>query len=103
VASPDALRALIETLEGEQQRRRAAQFGGQDPHTWLMDTLERMAERLVATAHLAPFTVDDMAPVELLACHLLPEGMRPAGLPAEDDIWSKIRTRLADSRGLSRG
>jgi hypothetical protein len=84
VASPDALRDLIAALEREQKRRREAQFGGQDPHTWLMDTLQQMSERLVATAHFATFTVDDMSPAEMLACHLLPESMRPAGLPAED-------------------
>jgi hypothetical protein len=95
MASSDALRALIEALEGEQARRQAARFGGRDPHEWLADTLQQMADRIAATAHLAPFTVDDMAPVEMLACHLLPESMRPAGLPAEDEIWAKFQARSA--------
>jgi hypothetical protein len=38
-----------------------------------------MVERFAALAHLHPLRIDDMAPSEMLACHLLPEDMRPAG------------------------
>jgi hypothetical protein len=94
MASPDALKALIEALETEQKRRQAARFGGQDPRTWLIETLQQMAQRFAATAHLGPpLDLADMAPVEMLAAHLLPEHLRPAGLPTEDQIWAQFRAR----------
>jgi hypothetical protein len=52
-----------------------------------------MAERFAALAHLHALRIDDMAPSEMLACHLLPEDMRPAGLPTEAAIWGEYQAR----------
>ena len=59
----------------------------------LFDTLQQMAERYAATAHLYPLPVDDMSPAEKLSLHLLPEHLRPAGLPTEAEIWAEYRAR----------
>jgi hypothetical protein len=94
MASADALKALIDALEAEQTRRRKVQFGGHDdPRQWFIDTLQQMAQRLAATAHLYPLQIDDMAPAEMLACHFLPEHLRPAGLGTVDEIWAKYEAR----------
>jgi hypothetical protein len=93
MASPNALRDLIEALEAEQARRQAARFGGQDPRQWFLDELRVMAERFAATAHRYPLSIDDMAPAELLACHFLAEHLRPPGLPGVDEIWATFDAR----------
>jgi hypothetical protein len=36
-----------------------------------------------------------MSPAGMLACHLLPESMQPAGLPTEAAIWNEVRERKA--------
>jgi hypothetical protein len=59
--------------------------------------LEAMAARYAATAHLYPLPIDDMSPAEKLACHLLPESMRPAGLPTEPAIWAEYEA-LRDAK-----
>jgi hypothetical protein len=62
-------------------------------HKQLADTLCEMALRLAMTTRLCPLRLDDMSPAELLACHLLPEHLRPQGLPTEDEIWAEYRDR----------
>jgi hypothetical protein len=91
MATTDALKALIEALEAEQARRRKARFGGHDdPREWLLETLQTMAQRFAATAHLLPLQLDDMAIAEKLACRFfLPEELMPAGLGTEEEIWAK--------------
>jgi hypothetical protein len=93
-------REWLAYLEAELARRaaRVEWAAGEDERAreWFADTLQGMAQRLAATAHLLPLSIDDMAPAELLCCHLLPEHLRPAGLPTEAAIW-------ADFRELKRG
>jgi hypothetical protein len=43
--------------------------------------------------NLHPLQIDDMSPAEMLACHLLPEELRPAGLPTEAAIWAEYKAR----------
>jgi hypothetical protein len=94
MASSDALDTLIAALEAEQARRQAAQFGGQDPHTWFVDTLRQMAQRLAATAHLYPLDTADMSPAEKLAIlHFWPEDLCPEGLGSADEIWAEFAAR----------
>jgi hypothetical protein len=94
MASHDALKALVEALEAEQTRRRKARFGGHDdPRQWFLDTLQVMAQRFAATAHLHPLQIDDMASAEMLACHFLHEHRRPPGLPTVDEIWAAYEAR----------
>jgi hypothetical protein len=94
MASEDALKTLIAALEVEQKRRLAAQFGGQDPREWFIGTLQQIAQRFAATAHLYPLSIDDMAPMEMLACcYFLPEHLMPAGLPTADQIWAEVEAR----------
>jgi hypothetical protein len=97
MASPDALRALLEALEAEQARRRKARFGGhEDPREWLLGELQAMAERFAATAASSrhpPLQIDDMSIAEKLACYFLPEHLRPAGLGTEEEIWAEYEAR----------
>jgi hypothetical protein len=94
MASADALKALIEALEVEQKRRQAVRFGGhEDPREWFIGTLQQMAQRFAATTHMFPLDAADMSIIEKLACHFLPEHLRPAGLPTEDQIWAKFLAR----------
>jgi hypothetical protein len=58
-----------------------------------IDTLQQMAERLAALAPLYPLQIDDMSPAEMLACHFLPEPMRPAGLGTEEQILALVEAR----------
>jgi hypothetical protein len=98
MASEDALRALVNALVAEQKRRQAAQFGGQDPREWLLDTLQAMARRYAALAHLHPLDTVDMSIAEKLACrYFLPEDLQPAGLGTEDQIWAEYRSTPANS------
>jgi hypothetical protein len=93
MASADALKTLIAALETEQARRLAARFGGRDPRTWFLEELQQMAERLAATAHLCPITINDMSIIEKLACrYFLPEGLCPEGLGTADEIWAEHRS-----------
>jgi hypothetical protein len=78
--------ARVEWQAGEDERSRQ----------WFLDTLQAMAQRFAATAHLYPLQIDDMAPAEQLACHLLPASMRPAGLPTEAAIWAQYWARTKD-------
>jgi hypothetical protein len=75
--------ARVEWQAGEDERARQ-QF---------LDTLQAMAERFAASAHRYPLDVSDMSPAEQLCCHLLPEDLRPAGLPSEVAIWAKLKAR----------
>lgn len=90
-------------LEAELARRRARVEweAGEDDRAaqWFIEELEQMAERYAAIAHLHSLRADDMSPAEKLACHLLPEDLRPEGLPTEDQIWAEYRARK--SRALA--
>ena len=48
-----------------------------------------MARGLAAGADLYPLQLDDMSFAEQLACHLLPESVRPEGLASEEQIWAE--------------
>jgi hypothetical protein len=76
-----------ETREGERARQ---QF---------IDTLQQMAARFAAAARLHPLDIADMSLAEKLCCHFLPESMRPAGLPTEDQIWAEYRSRRPGATG----
>ena len=79
----------LRLLEAELARRtvRVEQDAGQG-----LAELEQMALRLAATGHRVE--VDpDMAPAELLACHLLAEHLRPVGLPGVDEIRTAYEAR----------
>jgi hypothetical protein len=95
MAATGTLRTIIRTLEAEQARRRKARYGGHDdPRKWLLYTLQQMAQKFAATAHLYPLSIGDMAPMEMLACrHFLPEHLMPAGLPTADQIWAAYEAR----------
>jgi hypothetical protein len=56
MASPDALRALVDALVAEQERRRAErQRVGDDARAWLLAQLSDMHERLTkAPGYVAP-------------------------------------------------
>jgi hypothetical protein len=71
--------ARVEWAAGEDERQRQR----------LIDTLAAMAERLAVSAPMHPLDLADMSPAEKLACHLLPEPLRPAGLPTEAAIWAE--------------
>ena len=83
-------------LEAERARRTGAGHDD-DPRQRLLDQLSAMAERLAAAPqhHLC---VDDMSPAEMLACHLLPDELRPAGVRSEDEIWAEVRRRNTPNR-----
>jgi hypothetical protein len=104
VASASALKALLDALQAEQTRRRKAQFGGHDdPRQWLLDTLQTMAQRLAATAHLYPLSIADMSIMERLACrYFLPEDLCPVGLESEDAIWAEFEARSRSQPSTSR-
>jgi hypothetical protein len=92
--TPEQRREWLALLE-EELRRRAArvewQAGeGERQRQWFIETLQAMAQRLGATAHLYPLDLDDMSIAEKLACHLLPDELRPASLPTEDQIWAQF-------------
>jgi hypothetical protein len=77
-----------EAAEGERQRQ------------WFLDTLEAMAQRLAAAASSPhPLVVEDMSPAEKLACTLLPEEVRPAGLGTGDEIFALAAARGALKQG----
>jgi hypothetical protein len=90
-------REWLALLEAELARRtmQAKWEAGQDERLRqeLLDELEEMARRLAAVALLHPLQIDDMSYAERLACHLLPESMRPRGLASEDQIWAEYRAR----------
>ena len=75
--------ARIEWEAGEDNRA-AQQF---------MASLEQMAERLVAAGPSYVPRLDDMSPAEMLACHLAPAELHPAGLPTIAEIWSEYQAR----------
>jgi hypothetical protein len=87
----------IALLRGEIERREAEAIAaaGGDPRQAFVDKLREMARTLAATAHLYPLQLADMSVAERLACHLLPEPMRPAGLGTEDEIWAEYWERAA--------
>ena len=91
-------REWLALLEAELARRTARvelqATEGERAREQILDELQAMAGRMLATAHLYPITIDDMSPAEMLACHFLPEEMQPAGLPSADQIWSGIQARL---------
>jgi hypothetical protein len=75
-----AARAAWEADEGERAREE------------FIARLQGIAERFAAAAPRWPLQVDDMSIAEMLACrYFLPEHLMPAGLPSEDQIWSKYR------------
>jgi hypothetical protein len=85
----------LAVLEAELDRRAARvereADEGERARQQLLDTLQAMAQRFVATAHLCPIETSDMAPMEKLACRLfLPEHLMPAGLPSEDEIFALV-------------
>lgn len=84
-------------LEAELARRKARVEweAGQDERAaqQFVEELAQMAQRFTAAAPLHPLRTDDMSPAEMLACHLLPEPLRPAGLPTEDQIWAEYQAR----------
>jgi hypothetical protein len=84
-------------LEAEFARRRARTewTAGQDERAaqHFVEELQAMAARLAGTAHLYPLRIDDMSIAEKLACHFLPEHLRPTGLPTEAKIWAEYRSR----------
>jgi hypothetical protein len=92
-------REWLALLEAELARRtaRAEWEAGQDERVaqQFIDELQAMAQRLAGTAHLYPLRIDDMSCAEMLACHFLPEHLRPAGLPAEAAIWAEYQARKA--------
>jgi hypothetical protein len=73
--------ARVEWQAGENERQRQ----------WFFDTLQAIAQRFAALAPMHPLDLADMAPAEKLACHFLPEHLRPAGLPSEAAIWAEFR------------
>jgi hypothetical protein len=75
------------------ERDRRDPNGGEDARQQLLDMFSAMAERFAATARLHPVNVDDMSPAEMIACHLLPEHLRPAGLKPEAEIWAEVLAR----------
>jgi hypothetical protein len=93
-------REWLAMLEAELARRnaRVEWDAGEDERAaqQFIEELQTIAGRLAGTAHLAPFTADDMSIVEMLSCRLfLPEGMQPAGLPSEPEIWAEYQRRRA--------
>jgi hypothetical protein len=89
-------------LEAELARRaaRTKWEAGEDERQreWVLDTLQQMAQRLAAAASsLHPPRIDDMSVAERLACHILPEPLRPAGLPSEAAIWREYEALRSES------
>jgi hypothetical protein len=99
----DDRREWLRLLETELARRAARvewQAGADErARLWFLDTLQAMAQRLGATAHLHPLQIDDMSCAEMLACHFLPEHLRPAGLGTEDEIFALAAARGALKQG----
>jgi hypothetical protein len=60
-----------------------------------LETLRQMAGRLAAApSSLHPLQIADMSIAEKLACrYFLPEGLCPAGLGTEDEIWTEYEAR----------
>jgi hypothetical protein len=91
-------------LEAELARRtaRVAWEADEDERQrqWFVDTLQAMAGRVEATAHLYPLQIDDMSPAEMLACHFLPEHLRPAGLGTEDQIFALVAARRKHGQAI---
>jgi hypothetical protein len=81
-------------LENELARRTARveweAAEGERHRQWFVATLQQVAERLAAPSHY-PLDVADLSLVEKLALTLLPEPLRPAGLPTEAEIWAEFR------------
>ena len=70
MASPDALKALLDALETEQNRRRAArQQASDDTLASLLDTLGQMHDRLTQAPGYTPPTAEEeeQAMIELEA------------------------------------
>jgi hypothetical protein len=84
-------REWLALLEAELARRtaRAECEAGQNERLrqQLFDRLQEMAQRFAAAALLHPLQIDDMSCAEMLACHFLPEHLRPVGLGTEDEIF----------------
>jgi hypothetical protein len=92
MASPNALKALLKALNAEQTRRRRPPVS--DQREQFIETLRAIAQRFTALAPRCPLQIDDMSIAELLACRLfVPEHLRPAGLPTEDEIWAEYRAK----------
>jgi hypothetical protein len=90
-------RAWLALLKAEFARRaaRVEWQAGEDERAaqQVVEELRQMAGRFAATAHLYPLLIDDMAPMEMLACrYFLPEHVMPAGLPTEAQIWADFQT-----------
>jgi hypothetical protein len=88
MASPDALKTLIEALEEEQERRRKALYGGHDdPRQWLLEELQQIAGRFAATGGPPK---NDSSPMERLAALLylpMDEAEREAETKDLNDIF----------------
>lgn len=80
-------------LEAERARRRVRTGEDERAAAAFFAELQEMAQRLAALAPRYPLTVADMSPAEMLACHLLPEELRPLGLKSEDEIWAEVAER----------
>jgi hypothetical protein len=85
-------------LRAEIDRRQAVAFGAADgdPRQQLFDELQTMAQRFAASAAQHPLDLTDMSPMVQLAANLLPEHLRPVGLPSEARIWARYRARSKD-------
>jgi hypothetical protein len=97
MTTPDR-REWLALLEAELTRRTARVEREADEaeraREQLINTLQQMAERHAATAHLCPIDVSDMSIAEKLACRLfLPEHLQPEGLPTEEEIWADYKAR----------
>jgi hypothetical protein len=91
-------RALLEAERARRAARTECEAGeGDRAAQQLVDELQEMARRMAATAHLSPLDLGDMSIAEKVACHLLPESMRPEGLPSEAEIWRQYRARVPEN------
>jgi hypothetical protein len=79
----------------EIERRRAATLeAAGDERERFINTLQEMAQRLAATAHLYPIDTADMSIAEKLAIlYFWPENQHPEGLGSEKQIWAEYAAR----------
>lgn len=100
--SIDKRREWLALLEAELARRAArddwAAGEADRQQEWIFETLQAMAQRLAAAPSSDhPLYLDDMSVAEKLACHFLPEPLRPEGLPTEAAIWAEYEALRAES------
>ena len=80
-------------VAAERSRRRKQPGVDERAVEQLFAQLQQMAQRFAAAPALYRHDVDDMSPAEMLACHLLPEELRPPGIKSEDEIWAEVKAR----------